>query len=161
MNAPASLARSRSRSPWRALISALLCTWVGTLMAAQAWAQPARADDKLYTQLGARPGLEAVVDGLLQRATQDPRIKDFFKDTNLKFLHTQLVDQLCAVTGGPCRYEGETMKNAHEAMGLSQAHFNALVEDLQDALDAAGVPFATQGRLLALLAPMHRDIVTR
>ena len=124
-------------------------------------ALPARADDSLYAQLGGKPALEAVVDGLLQRATQDARIKDFFKETNLKFLRTQLVDQLCAVTGGPCRYEGETMKNAHAAMGLKQVHFNALVEDLQDALDAAGVPFATQGRLLALLAPMHRDIVTR
>lgn len=124
-------------------------------------ALPARADDSLYAQLGGKPALEAVVDGLLLRATQDARIKDFFKETNLKFLRTQLVDQLCAVTGGPCRYEGETMKNAHAAMGLNQAHFNALVEDLQDALDAAGVPFATQGRLLALLAPMHRDIVTR
>jgi len=124
-------------------------------------AMPARADDSLYTQLGGKPALEAVVDGLLQRATQDARIKDFFKETNLKYLRTQLVDQLCAVTGGPCRYEGETMKNAHAAMGLNQAHFNALVEDLQDAMDTAGVPFATQGRLLALLAPMHRDIVTR
>lgn len=124
-------------------------------------ARPARADDSLYAQLGGKPALEAVVDGLLQRAAQDARIKDFFKETNLKYLRTQLVDQLCAATGGPCRYEGETMKNAHAAMGLTQAHFNALVEDLQDALDAAGVPFATQGRLLALLAPMHRDIVSR
>ncbi|HLO96542.1 MAG TPA: group 1 truncated hemoglobin [Burkholderiaceae bacterium] len=123
--------------------------------------RPAQADDSLYTQLGGKPALEAVVDGLLQRATQDARIKEFFQETNLKHLRTQLVDQLCAATGGPCRYEGEAMKNAHAAMGLSLAHFNALVEDLQDALDAAGVPFATQGRLLALLAPMHRDIVTR
>lgn len=141
MKAPASLAL------------ALLCALAG--------ARPAMADDSLYTQLGGKPALEVVVDGLLQRATQDARIKDFFKDTNLKHLRTQLVDQLCAVTGGPCRYEGETMKNAHAAMGLSPAHFNALVEDLQDALDAAGVPFGTQGRLLALLAPMHRDIVSR
>ena len=121
----------------------------------------AHAEDSLYTQLGGKPALEAVVDGLLQRAAHDPRIQDFFKETNLQYLRTQLVDQLCAASGGPCRYEGESMKNAHAAMGLKQTHFNALVEDLQDALDAAGIPFSTQGRLLALLAPMHRDIVTR
>jgi hemoglobin len=121
----------------------------------------AHAQDSLYTRLGGRPALEAVVDGLVTRATKDPRIQDFFKETNLKHLRTQLVEQLCAATGGPCRYEGETMKNAHAAMGLRATHFNALVEDLQDALDAAGVPFATQGELLALLAPMHRDIITR
>ncbi len=121
----------------------------------------ARAEDSLYAQLGGKPALEAVVDGLLQRAARDSRIQDFFKETNLQYLRTQLVDQLCAASGGPCHYEGGSMKDVHAAMGLKQAHFNALVEDLQDALDAAGVPFATQGRLLALLAPMHRDIVTR
>ncbi len=121
----------------------------------------ARADESLYARLGGQAALETVVDGLLQRATRDPRIQEFFKDTNVRHLRTQLVEQLCAASGGPCRYEGETMKNAHAAMGLRTAHFNALVEDLQDALDAAGVPFALQGELLALLAPMHRDIVTR
>jgi hemoglobin len=121
----------------------------------------AQADESLYARLGGQAALETVVDGLLQRATRDPRIQDFFKETNLRHLRTQLVEQLCAAAGGPCRYEGETMKNAHAAMGLRTAHFNALVEDLQDALDAAGVPFALQGELLALLAPMHRDIVTR
>jgi hemoglobin len=30
----------------------------------------------------------------------------------------------------------------------------------QQAMSAQGVPFATQNRLLALLAPMHRDVVT-
>ncbi|MBB2486731.1 group 1 truncated hemoglobin [Mitsuaria sp. WAJ17] len=140
---------------------ALLAPLAVALLCALGGARSAHADDSLYSQLGGKPALELVVDGLLQRATQDARIKDFFKETNLKYLRTQLVDQLCAVTGGPCRYEGETMANAHAAMGLSQAHFNALVEDLQDAMDAAGLPFATQGRLLALLAPMHRDIVTR
>ena len=37
----------------------------------------------------------------------------------------------------------------------------ALVEGLQDGMDSAGVPFRTQNRLLVLLAPMKRDIVTR
>ena len=36
-----------------------------------------------------------------------------------------------------------------------------LVEDLQDAMEAARIPFSTQNQLLALLAPMHRDIVTQ
>ena len=121
----------------------------------------ARAEASLYERLGGQPALEVVVDGLLARATRDPRIQSFFQETNLRHLRTQLVAQLCALTGGPCRYEGETMRNSHGAMSLRMAHFNALVEDLQDALDAAGVPFATQGELLALLAPMHRDIVTR
>ena len=40
------------------------------------------------------------------------------------------------------------------------ADFNALVEVLQAAMDAQGIPYAAQNRLLALLAPMHRDVIT-
>mgnify|MGYP002140532904 CR=1 FL=1 len=53
--------------------------------------------------------------------------------------------------------------DAAEAVGsfLQGRNIRRTLDDLQDALDAAGVPFALQGELLALLAPMHRDIVTR
>jgi hemoglobin len=53
------------------------------------------------------------------------------------------------------------MSQAHKGLHLTNADFNALVEDLQSGMDKAGVPFATQNRLLARLAPMHRDVVTR
>ena len=45
-------------------------------------------------------------------------------------------------------------------MDITKAHFNALVEVLQAAMAAQGIAFAQQNRLLALLAPMHRDIIT-
>jgi hemoglobin len=35
------------------------------------------------------------------------------------------------------------------------------VEDLQRGMDTAGIPFRVQNRLLARLAPMHQDVVTR
>jgi hemoglobin len=52
------------------------------------------------------------------------------------------------------------MKAAHADLGIRKADFNALVEVLQDTMDQRRIPFRTQNRLLALLAPMHRDIIT-
>lgn len=52
------------------------------------------------------------------------------------------------------------MKSAHADMDINKGHFNALVEVLQSAMDAQGIPFVQQNRLLALLAPMHRDVIT-
>jgi hemoglobin len=51
------------------------------------------------------------------------------------------------------------MGPAHEGMGISRSDFNRLVELLKDSMAASGVPFRAQNRLLALLAPMHREIV--
>jgi hemoglobin len=53
------------------------------------------------------------------------------------------------------------MKAAHQDLGLQDADLNALIEDLQAAMDREGVPFAAQNRLLAKLAPMRKDVVVR
>ena len=51
------------------------------------------------------------------------------------------------------------MKKAHDGMDVTRGDFNALVEVLQDTMDAHGIPFVAQNRLLAKLAPMHRQII--
>jgi hemoglobin len=53
------------------------------------------------------------------------------------------------------------MLQSHRDLEIRRADFNALVEVLQEAMDARGIPFATQNALLARLAPLHREIVTR
>jgi hemoglobin len=46
-------------------------------------------------------------------------------------------------------------------IGVRTSSFNALVEMLQQSMDAKKIPFTVQNRMLALLAPMHRDIITK
>lgn len=129
------------------------------LLAAAALAPAQAADDTLYQQLGARPGLVRLMDDFMQRLLADPRMAPFFKDANHAHVKAQLVAQFCEVSGGPCRLEGPDMKTTHAGFDIDRAAFNALVEVLQQAMDAQGITFSTQNRLLAKLAPMHRDIV--
>ena len=133
-------------------------TGAALALAAALLVAPARAGT-LFDDLGGRAGLTRIADAILQRVQADPRIRDKFDDANIERLQGLLTLQFCVVSGGPCRYPGRNMKTAHADLDLAPRHFNALVEDLQDAMDAQGVPFRTQNRLLARLAPMHRDIV--
>jgi hemoglobin len=121
----------------------------------------ASADDSLYKALGERQGLVRIVDNLLEIALADERIKHTFDNTNIDRLKGHLVDQFCMLSGGPCTYRGRDMKKSHAALHLTNLNFNALVEDLQIAMDRENVPFGTQNELLGLLAPMQRDVVTR
>lgn len=122
-------------------------------------AAPARA--ALYDDLGAGPGLERIVERLFALNLADPRIMAQFDNINVPRLKGRIAMHLCHVSGGPCEYRGISMQGAHAGLELTQRHFNALVENLQAAMDAEGIPFRTQNRLLAILAPMHRDVVTR
>lgn len=130
------------------------------LLSGPAMAQTMATSDALYQSFGQKAGIARVIDNAVDRWMADPRIKPFFKDTVPQRLKFGLTEQVCQLTGGPCVYGGQDMKTAHAAMGVDKAAFNNLVEGLQLAMDAEKIPFTVQNRLLALLAPMHRDIIT-
>lgn len=121
---------------------------------------PPATDDALYRALGEKPGITALMNDTVERLFADPQIGRFFTKTKPANLKEQLRDQVCFLSGGPCKYEGDTMKAVHAELGIRKSDFNRMVEVLQAAMDARSIPFAAQNRLLALLAPMHRDIIT-
>jgi hemoglobin len=121
-------------------------------------AMPARAT--LFQDLGGMEGINRIVAGMLDRAVADPRIAATFENSNIDRLKRVIPQHVCTVVDGGCTYR-RSMQGSHVQLGLTRAHFNALVEALQDAMDAEGIPFRTQNRLLARLAPMQREIVTQ
>lgn len=113
----------------------------------------------LYERLGGKDAIKAVVDELATIALADTRINRKFARTNPERLKFMLVEQICAATGGPCKYTGRDMKAAHKNMGVTDGEFNALVEDLVTALDKFNVGDAEKKELLGILAPMKPEIV--
>ena len=134
---------------------------IGTLSAALFAAGCATAPKtSLYEQFGGRPGIEALVEELLVRILEDERINRGFAEVDILNLNDRLVEQICVEVGGPCTYTGRTMAESHAGLALGEADFNALVEDLVDAMQARGIPRSAQNRLLERLARMHGDIVS-
>lgn len=117
-------------------------------------------DDALYRALGGVEGLRRLMADFVPRVKSDGQIGAFFKDTDAEELQKQLTQQFCRLAGGPCRYEGANMRSAHADFQIRKADFNRLVELLQQSMDAQRIPFAAQNRMLAQLAPMHRDVIT-
>ena len=82
-------------------------------------------------------------------------------ESNMDRVRAEFKVQFCQVAGGPCVYEGHDMAAAHKGLHLTNADFNAVVEDLQAAMDKCGIAFATQNRFLARLAPYQHQVVTK
>jgi hemoglobin len=113
----------------------------------------------LYDRLGGKEAITAVVDEFAGRVLADARINQKFAKSDPVRLKSQLVDQICFASGGPCQYTGRDMKTAHMNMGVTEGEFGALVEDLVGALDKFNVPAAEKNELLGLLGPMKPEIV--
>jgi hemoglobin len=115
----------------------------------------------LYDRLGGKPAVTAVVDDFIGNVAADNRINMQFANTNIPRLKMLLVELICEASGGPCKYTGRDMKSAHTGRNISEAQFNALVEDLVKSLDKFKVPGREQGELLGALAAMKGDIINR
>src|SRR6202163_2860357 len=113
----------------------------------------------LYDRLGGQPAITAVVDDFVGNVAGDARVNRFFARTDIPRLKRLLVEQICAGTGGPYTYTGRDMKTAHAGMAITDAQFNALVEDLVKTLDKFKVPEKEKGELLGILGPMKPSIV--
>ena len=120
----------------------------------------AGAGGTLYTRLGGKPAIQAVVDDFLVNVGGDTRINKFFAKTDLKRLNTLLVEQIGSATGGPEKYTGRDMKTTHAGLMITKADFDALVEDLVKSLDKFKVPEKEKNELLGILGPLNTDIVT-
>ena len=118
----------------------------------------------LYARLGGKKAITAVIDQFVTNVANDTRINKFFAPAandpkRLGALKKNLVDQVCQATGGPCKYKGKDMVTAHKGMGISDADFTALVEDLVAALNKFNVGKTEQDELLGALAGMKGQIV--
>jgi hemoglobin len=122
------------------------------------------APKTLFDRLGGKDAIAAVVDSFIKNASADPAIKKLFAKTTgpkLDHLKQVLIEQICEASGGPCKYSGKDMKAAHKGMGLTEAHWDAFVNDFTLALDENKVGEKEKSEVFAMIAPMHDDIVEK
>ena len=120
---------------------------------------PAASETPLYQRLGGEAGVRRIVVEALGTVSMDPRTRRTFEKVDMKRLQTKIVEHICALTDGGCKYTGDTMKQSHAGMGITEAEFYLMVEALRTSLDRH-VGEREKNELLKILAPMKRDIVT-
>ena len=113
-----------------------------------------------YSDFGGKAGITALINTFVGNVANDPHINYYFAHTNIPALKFALVNQVCMATGGPCKYTGPSMTDAHRGLQITTAAFNYLSQDMIDAMDAHRIPIGAQNYLLSLLAPMEPEIVT-
>ncbi|MEH8019747.1 group 1 truncated hemoglobin [Rheinheimera metallidurans] len=132
---------------------------ITTLLFLSACSQHTRPS--LYQQLGGDAGISLITDALLNEIANDERIVHHFADTDIERFRRLLAEQLCQLTGGPCIYSGGTMQDSHKGFNITLANYDALVENLIKVMQRQNISISAQNQLLALLAPMYKDISYR
>ena len=119
------------------------------------------SSNTLYARLGGMPAINAVVDEFTTRVATDPELNAGFKNTDVPKFKKNLAEQICEATGGPCKYTGKNMKDAHKGMKITDAQFNKTVGHLSASLDKFNVAAADKTALLNAIGGMKPDIVNQ
>ena len=115
----------------------------------------------IFEAIGGEPALVAVVSDFYDRVLADPGLSGFFAGTNMARLQGRQVEFFAAALGGPVTYSGASMKDAHVGRGIEQRHFDLVAGHLVASLAGAGVPPETIEQIVAAVAPLSADIVTK
>jgi hemoglobin len=116
----------------------------------------------LYQRMGGYDVIAAVIDDLFATLHGDPAFARFFggrsQDSVIRSRQL-LVDQMCELSGGPCRYIGRDMKTSHQGLGITIADWETNIKASETALTKNGVGDAEQAEFLSLFERYRDDII--
>jgi hemoglobin len=116
-------------------------------------------ESALYDALGGAEAIALVVDRFYVQVLDDPLLAPYFVSASMPRLRLMQREFMAAAFGGPTRYSGAEMRDAHAGMGIGIAEFNRVVELLTATLVECGVGQDLIDQVLVRLAPLADDIV--
>jgi hemoglobin len=125
--------------------------------------QPRRLASSLYQRIGCAGGLLWLVDALYLRVLDDPLLMSYFKhldDQERQWLRWHMLTLLAVVTGGPTRYAGRDLREAHAELHITEEAFDRVVGHLQAMLQELEAQQEDQQAILAAVQARRDAVVT-
>lgn len=122
------------------------------------------ATQSLYERLGGVDGISALVDVIVAAHLVNPAIKARFlpiqeKPEQLANAKRHLVTFLCAGGGGPEKYAGRNMLDAHRGLNISATEYMAAIDDILASMKKRSIDEETAREVLAIAYSLKDQIV--
>ena len=122
-------------------------------------------EQSLYDRLGGVNAISTVVDRFSDEIVKNPKlnVNPALKEWNqegklpgLKFMRTLW---LCEVTGGPFKYTGKPMGEAHEDLHITADEFDEVGAEIANSLDHFDVPDREKQEVLAAIVARKAEVI--
>jgi truncated hemoglobin YjbI len=113
----------------------------------------------LYDAMGGEPALRAVLRTLYDRLFDDVMVGFLFAGKDKERLIEHQLWFTARFLGGPSRYEGKSLPDAHAALPLLPGHFDRRHHLLKQALAEHGVPAAVAAEWLRVDASLKTAVL--
>ncbi len=148
-------------------LAAVFLVSLWTVSSGLADEKPKTKPQSLYERVGGVNNIAVLIDDVIERSYVDPVLhanpkiaaahKRFPKPV-YKYNATALA---CQVMGGPQKYTGRTIKEAHQHLDITEKEWNALIKIFRDSMTSFKVPQKEQNEVIAILESTKGDVVTK
>ncbi len=146
-----------------ALAAVLLPLWAASATCAEQ--KPAPKSPSLYERIGGINNIAVLIDDVIERSYVDevfkanPQIEAAHKrypKAAYKFNATALA---CMVMGGPQKYTGRSLKDAHQHLQVNEVEWQELKKIFQESMNSFKVPQKEQNEILGIIESTKGDVV--
>lgn len=116
----------------------------------------------LYDRIGGSGGIVRLVDAFYARVLADPELGPFFKGVEMAKLRRMQVELFSAALGGPQRYTGRPIVQAHAHLKIRLNEYQRFVRHLFETLQEAGFELGEQDRyeVIGRLNTLTEDVMS-
>jgi len=100
----------------------------------------------LFDQIGGSDGITRLIAAFYVRVQADPQLAPFFKGVKMEKLQHMQLELFSAALGGPLKYTGRPLIQAHRHLKIGLPDYQRFVRHLFDTLDDAGFGVTEQER---------------
>jgi hemoglobin len=119
-------------------------------------------ESSLYQRIQYAGGLRRLVDKLYPRILADPSLLFYFKhldERHLQRLRWHMLTLLAVVTGGPSKYQGRDLHEAHADLHITGEAFDRVLWHLQGTLQELEIRPEDQQAILAAMQARRDEVV--
>ncbi len=115
----------------------------------------------LCEKMGGEAAIASVVHKFYEIMYADPRVNEFFKNSDIDKQRKMMTAFITMATGGPNHYEGRDMKTIHAKMNIGQAEFDATWENMQKSCEIHKCDPEHVKELKTIVYSLSGDIITK
>eukprot|EP00397_Hematodinium_sp_SG-2012_P002889 GEMP01002897.1.p1 GENE.GEMP01002897.1~~GEMP01002897.1.p1 ORF type:complete len:1183 (+),score=249.82 GEMP01002897.1:779-4327(+) len=115
--------------------------------------------DTLFVRIGGEPAVSSVVEEFYDILQQDERVAQFFSSIDVQSLIQHQKEFLMYAFGGKSEHDGPPLGTVHSALGLTDDHFDAMVDDLAKVLETLGVGEELKKDVMDVMAGLKPEVM--
>ena len=119
------------------------------------------AAPSLYERLGGMVSIDVAVDRFYERVVADPELAPFFAPVDMRRLRAHQKAFLAMALGGPRRYAGRGLAEAHRHLAIDDHHVDLVAGHLAAVLAGLGVPPALVDEVVAAVDGLRGAVLGR